>query len=218
MITNLALLLTFILAITTTILASVTPNAGYNALLPASYSATGSITQLSSTMITTAQITTALITQSYSSTQLTQVVQPIPGTHLYFVESYPKFYAYAALVSWSDFVGALIWRGRVRSVWGRSRFSYDTFRLLVRMRGAQTRMKLMQSLDEPKNKLQLANALGLDWKAIDKHVQMLERNGIIYPAMTAGTATFYELTEKGTRLLKLLEELGVDGTLPAGNA
>jgi predicted transcriptional regulator len=81
------------------------------------------------------------------------------------------------------------------------------------MRGAQTRLRLMRSLDEPKNKLQLATALGIDWKAIDRHVQVLERNGLIEAATTNGTATFYEVTDKGKRLLQLLEELGVDATL-----
>ena len=68
----------------------------------------------------------------------------------------------------------------------------------------------MHSLNEPKNKLQLATALGVDWKAVDKHVQMLDRNGLIHPAGTKGTATFYELTDKGIRLLQVLEELGAD--------
>jgi predicted transcriptional regulator len=121
-----------------------------------------------------------------------------------------SYYGVAALVSWSVFAAALIWRGHVRSIWGQSRFSYDTFRLLVKMRGANTRLKLMRSLDSPKNKLQLANALGIDWKAVDKHVQVLEKNGIIKPVSTTGTATFYEVTEKGTRLMQLLDELGTD--------
>jgi predicted transcriptional regulator len=101
----------------------------------------------------------------------------------------------------------------VRSVWGQSRFSYDTFRLLVKMRGAQTRLKLMQSLNPPKNKLQLATALAIDWKAVDKHVQVLEKNGLIRTASTSGTATFYEITEKGRSLLQVLEQLNTD-TLP----
>ncbi len=122
----------------------------------------------------------------------------------------PNYYQVTALISWSVFGAALIWRGHVRSVWGQSRFSYDTFRLLVRMRGAHTRLRLMRSLDSPKNKLQLATALGIDWKAVDKHVQVLEKNAIIKPASTNGTATFYEVTEKGRRLMQLLDELGVD--------
>jgi predicted transcriptional regulator len=68
----------------------------------------------------------------------------------------------------------------------------------------------MHSLDTPKNKLQLATAMGLDWKAVDKHVQVLERNGLIQATTTSGTATFYEITDKGKRLLQLLEELGAD--------
>lgn len=68
----------------------------------------------------------------------------------------------------------------------------------------------MHSLNEPRNKLQLATALGLDWKAVDKRVQMLEKNGLIHASATKGTATFYGLTDKGTRLLEVLGELGAD--------
>jgi predicted transcriptional regulator len=121
-----------------------------------------------------------------------------------------NYYGFTALISWAVFGAALIWRGHVRSVWGQSRFSYDTFRLLVKMRGAQTRVRLMRSLNSPKNKLQLATALGIDWKAVDKHIQVLEKNGLIHSTSTSGTATFYEVTEKGKSLIQLLEQLGAD--------
>lgn len=117
-----------------------------------------------------------------------------------------------ALISWTVFGAALIWRGHVRSVWGQSRFSYDTFRLLVKMRGAQTRLKLMHSLNSPKNKLQLATSLGIDWKAVDKHVHVLEKNGLIHATSTSGTATFYEVTEKGKDLIQVLEQLDAENT------
>ncbi len=117
-----------------------------------------------------------------------------------------------ALISWTVFGGALIWRGHVRSVWGQSRFSYDTFRLLVKMRGARTRLKLMHSLDSPKNKLQLATSMGIDWKAVDKHVHVLEKNGLIHATSTSGTATFYEVTEKGKDLIQVLEQLGAENS------
>ncbi len=117
-----------------------------------------------------------------------------------------------ALISWTVFGGALIWRGHVRSVWGQSRFSYDTFRLLVKMRGARTRLKLMHSLDSPRNKLQLATSLGIDWKAVDKHVHVLEKNGLIHATSTSGTATFYEVTEKGKDLIQVLEQLGAENS------
>ena len=78
------------------------------------------------------------------------------------------------------------------------------------MRGAETRLKLLNSLDAPKNKLQLATALGIDWKAVDKHVQVLEKNGIIKATSTSGTTVFYEVTDKGKSILQLLEQLGVE--------
>ncbi len=148
----------------------------------------------------------SVTTASFSTT----AVPGLQSQPLVTVYSLPQLSGYIALLSWAAFAAALIWRGHVRSVWSKSRFSYDTFRLLVRMRGAQTRLRLMRSLSEPKNKLQLATALGVDWKVVDKHVQMLERNGLIHPTATKGTATFYELTDKGTRLLQVLEELGAD--------
>jgi len=78
------------------------------------------------------------------------------------------------------------------------------------MRGSQTRLKLMRSLNPPRNKLQLATALGIDWKAVDKHVQVLEKNGLIQAASTSGTATYYVITDKGTSLLQLLDQLNGD--------
>lgn len=155
-----------------------------------------------------ANATVATTTTLYSTTG------PIPGGYSVipgpFTPNLPNYYGFTALISWTVFGAALIWRGHVRSVWGESRFSYDTFRLLVKMRGAQTRLKLMRSLNSPKNKLQLATALGIDWKAVDKHVQVLEKNGLIQASSTSGTATFYEITEKGKSLIQVLEQLGVD--------
>jgi DNA-binding MarR family transcriptional regulator len=158
----------------------------------------------------TSETTTASRTQTALSTSSEQrfiVTASVPEP-LAIAYVRPETYGYVALLSWIAFFGALIWRGHIRSVWSRSRFSYDTFRLLVRMRGAQTRLKLMHSLNEPRNKLQLATALGIDWKAVDKHVQVLEEKGLIKATMTSGTSTFYEVTDKGRRALEVLEELG----------
>ena len=149
--------------------------------------------------------TTGTATQTFASTT---PVQGLGQASLAVAQVSSEVYGYMAFFSWAIFVGSLIWRGHIRSVWSRSRFSYDTFRLLVRMRGAQTRLKLMHSLNEPRNKLQLATALGIDWKAVDRHVQVLEEKGLIQATMTSGTATFYELTDKGRRALEVLEELG----------
>jgi predicted transcriptional regulator len=170
-------------------------------------------TTFASTTVTMASTTATVLFTSTTS----RVTNPpsIPGG--YGVAGPPtpsplNNFGVTALVSWTVFGAALIWRGHVRSVWGQSRFSYDTFRLLVKMRGAQTRLKLMYSLNPPKNKLQLATALEIDWKAVDKHVQVLEKNGLIHASSTSGTATFYEVTEKGKDLLQVLEQLGAESS------
>jgi predicted transcriptional regulator len=178
---------------------------------------TATFTASATQSATTIEVPTALTTQTLtvSTVTATSTQGSVVPASQYFAQMLtlilPQFYGYTALLSWAIFAGALIWRGHVRTIWARGRFSYDTFRLLVRMRGAQRRLKLMHTLDGPKNKLQLASALGIDWKAVDKHVRVLERNGLLQPTGTSGTATFYELTEKGKRALQVLDELGVDG-------
>jgi predicted transcriptional regulator len=217
---DLILALAFIAGIVTTSLTLATffaaPSApGAAVLTPASFIA--STTQSVTTAATTTEVSTVLTTQTLTVTTVTasSTQSPIVPPSHYFAQMLtlvlPPYYGYAALLSWAIFAGALIWRGHVRTVWARGRFSYDTFRLLVRMRGAQTRLKLMHTLDGPRNKLQLASALGIDWKAVHKHVRALERNGLLQPTATSGTTTFYELTEKGKRALEVLGELGVDG-------
>jgi predicted transcriptional regulator len=195
---RITLFLSFVVAVGTTALIiapAFFPSAGYGpaALIP------NAQTTFASSTVTTA-------TTLYTST-------PTPGGHSVAGPPTPNplnDFGLTALISWVVFGAALIWRGHVRSVWGQSRFSYDTFRLLVKMRGAQTRVKLMHSLDSPKNKLQLATALGIDWKAVDKHVHVLEKNGLIEATSTSGTATFYEVTEKGKNLIQVLEQLGAE--------
>lgn len=104
----------------------------------------------------------------------------------------------------SSFVmlGKDCWRGRVRQMWTDSGLECSVFELLVRMRGGPTRTKLLRMLAEPKNKLQLANAAGIDWKAVDR---MLE-HGLVQIVVVAGTCTMFMATEKGTRAISVLEK------------
>ena len=196
------LYISFVIALGTTAIA-VAPSlfqfSGYGPLVPGPAAQT---TWVNGTMAKT------VATTLYSSTASTAGGYSVTATA--FTSNTFNYYGFTALISWMVFGAALIWRGRVRSVWGQSRFSYDTFRLLVMMRGSQTRLKLMRSLNPPKNKLQLATALGIDWKAVDRHVQVLEKNGIIQAASTNGTATYYEVTDKGRSLLQVLEQLSSD--------
>ena len=73
------------------------------------------------------------------------------------------------------------------------------------MRGGPTRRRLLRLLAQPRNKLQLANEAGIDWKAVDRHIgRMLECSRVRVSAV-AGTCIVYVLTEKDMRALAILD-------------
>ncbi|MCS7117391.1 MAG: winged helix-turn-helix domain-containing protein [Thaumarchaeota archaeon] len=111
----------------------------------------------------------------------------------------------AAVGAWIGFIGTVAFKGYVRRMWTRSYFDYDVFRLLVRMRGAKTRVEILRRLEEPMNRNQLAEELKMDWKSVDRHVEILSRYGLIERVDDQGWN--YRLTENGRRVLELLEEL-----------
>lgn len=111
-------------------------------------------------------------------------------------------------ITWGAVVGTLIWRGKVRSQWSRQGYDYDTFRLVAKMRGSATRVELLNAIiDSPKNKLQLARDLGVDWKTIDNHVEMLLKNGLVEERMSIGTSKYYSATKHANKILSLLKTL-----------
>ncbi|MCS7095320.1 MAG: winged helix-turn-helix domain-containing protein [Thaumarchaeota archaeon] len=110
-----------------------------------------------------------------------------------------------AVSTWIGFIGTVAFKGYVRRMWTRSYFDYDVFRLLVRMRGAKTRVEILKRLEEPMNRNQLAEELQMDWKTVDRHVEILSRYGLIESTEDQGKT--FKLTESGRRVLELLDEL-----------
>jgi DNA-binding transcriptional ArsR family regulator len=110
----------------------------------------------------------------------------------------------AALITGA--LGMLAFKGYVRRVWSRNYFDYDVFRLVVRMRGASTRQRILRQLVQPMNRYQLARELGMDWKSVDRHVDLLLRHGLLETVEGSGERA-YRLSERGRKLLELLEEL-----------
>lgn len=113
----------------------------------------------------------------------------------------------AAPSSWVLVGGLWIWRGKMRSRWEALGFDSQVFELFVRMRGGKTRVKLLSSLLIPKDRFQLANELDLDWKAVDRHIMMLDKFGFVHEEAAFGRVRIYELTTVGKMLLKLLQSL-----------
>lgn len=88
-------------------------------------------------------------------------------------------------------------------MWSRRGSDYDTFRLLVRMKGGKARVNLLRALNEQKNKFQLAKELNMNWKAVDRHIKY----GLIKESESTGKIKYYTLTPCGKKILELLDEL-----------
>jgi len=114
---------------------------------------------------------------------------------------------FLAPVSWVLLGGAWIWRGRVRSRYTEMGFGSDVFELFMKMKGGATRIKVLNTLSTPKDRLQLAEELGVDWKTVDRHVQILNRYGFVREQAAYGTVRLYEVTPIGKMLLNLFEDL-----------
>jgi len=108
--------------------------------------------------------------------------------------------------SWAMVGGLWIWRGRVRSRWESMGFDSQMFQLFMRMRRARTRSNLLHALSSPKDRLQLAHELGLDWSAVDYHVVLLNKHGLVKEDFAFGRVRMYRLTNLGESLLRLLGE------------
>jgi len=103
---------------------------------------------------------------------------------------------------------AWIWRGRVKSRWESLGFDSETFDLFMRMKGARTRSNLMYALSSPRDRLQLAQELGVDWKVVNYHIGLLSRCALVYEDSALGRTRMYRLTTLGESLLRLLGEFG----------
>lgn len=108
-------------------------------------------------------------------------------------------------IEWHSMLGECF-RGKTRYRWTGSGMCSGVYELLVQMKGGPTRARLLALLVEPKNKLQLANALGIDWKAVDRHVEKMLEFNLVQVAAVVGTCTVYVATEKGKRALALTSD------------
>jgi len=139
------------------------------------------------------------------------------------VQSVAQFFEARSIIlaptSWFFVGGMWIWRGRMKSKWTDLGFDSDVFGLFVRMKGAKTRIRLLDALSEPKDRLQLAQELGLDWKAVDRHIEVLDKYGFVHETVAYGKVRMYALTSSGKLLLQLLDELNRQGSIePAPGA
>jgi len=79
--------------------------------------------------------------------------------------------------------------------------------LMINMRGAKSRLTLLNHLDKPRQRAELSKLSGLDWKEVDREVDLLQRFGLITLYAESGSVKLYKLSEQGRLMLKLVTEL-----------
>jgi hypothetical protein len=98
-------------------------------------------------------------------------------------------------------------RSRVRGAFAKMGFGSDVFDLMMGMRGAGSRISLLENMESPKHRLELSELTGIDWKEVDRQLSVMERYGLVKVQTQSGTVKLYQVTEQGKLLLKLVAEL-----------
>lgn len=101
-----------------------------------------------------------------------------------------------------------MWKGEIRKLWQIRGYDYDVFRVFTRMRGSNTRLRILRNLQTPRNRLQLARELEMHWESIDNHISVLIRYGLVNEAISYGTAKYLIITEKGKEMIGLVQNSG----------
>ncbi|MEM0117816.1 MAG: hypothetical protein QXV32_05160 [Conexivisphaerales archaeon] len=116
-----------------------------------------------------------------------------------------RFAPHLSISTWAAF-GLTVWLGRsARNSFVRSGFDDDIYELMVKMKGSGSRVLLLRNLEEPKHRFDLANSLGLDWKEVDRQLNILQKYGLVSVAATSGSVRMYKITEQGRALIKLID-------------
>ncbi|MCL4518508.1 MAG: hypothetical protein M1587_04850 [Thaumarchaeota archaeon] len=127
----------------------------------------------------------------------------------------PEFSLYSisastAVVVWVVFGFALFasWKGQFdRGAWKEAGFDRGVYELMVKMRGGNSRLELLRSLESPKQRNELSQVTGIDWKEVNRQVNLLLSYGLVSTLAESGSVKIYRLTEQGQLLLKLISQM-----------
>lgn len=129
-----------------------------------------------------------------------------------FISTFYNSSPYLAPLAWIAFLLTLIWKGKIRTLWRGKGYDYDIFKVLAKTRGSDTRVTILKNLQIPKNRLQLANELGMHWESINSHIDVLIRYSLVEEMISFGTAKYLIITERGKKVLELLGNSKADQT------
>lgn len=116
----------------------------------------------------------------------------------------------ASVISWLILAPvAIFWRtGAAAHKWNNAGFSKNIYDLMIKMRGSSSRLVLLQSLSSPRHRTELSELSGLDWKEVDRNLELLQSYGLVSVFVQTGSVKVYQITEQGRLLLRLVEDLG----------
>lgn len=114
-----------------------------------------------------------------------------------------------SIASWIGFgVVFAFWRGNYgRSIWREAGLDKSVYNLMVKMRGGNSRLELLRNLESPRQRNELSQLTGIDWKEVDRQVNLLQSYGLVSVYAETGSVKIFKLTEQGQLLLKLMDEL-----------
>jgi hypothetical protein len=204
---------------------STTTVSGSSATATATTTVTATSTSTTTVVSTTTTTTTAATTTAPGQTTSTSVSTSVSPAILSsfsgeaLLRESQTTSLLLAPVCWVVLAGMWMWRGRVRARYSEMGFGSDVFDLFMKMKGGTTRIKVLNTLTTPKDRLQLAQELGVDWKTIDRHVQILNKYGFVREQAAYGTVRLYEVTPVGKMLLNLFDDLErTDGPVAHGSS
>jgi DNA-binding transcriptional ArsR family regulator len=100
----------------------------------------------------------------------------------------------------------MVWKGGVIKMWRAKGYDYETFRVFTKMRGSESRIRILRQLQGSKNRLQLAKELDMHWESISNHMDILSRYGMVEEVAFYGTTRYLRISAKGKQLLDLIAE------------
>jgi predicted transcriptional regulator len=110
-------------------------------------------------------------------------------------------------LSWAIVGVAVMVDRNGRSAMKKAGVDGEVYDILVKMRGAKSRLAILRSLDKPRHRSELAGITGLDWKEVDRDLELLEKYGIVALFAESGAIKIYGLTQQGRLLVDLLTEM-----------
>ena len=72
-------------------------------------------------------------------------------------------------------------------------------------RGGARRLAIMQALDTPKLRNEIASITNTDWKEVDRNVKILESVNLVKIQFSHGSLSVYHLTESGKELIEIIQ-------------